>query len=81
MYGVRAVTRWMQWLARTWTAACGLYWRRSPHSVESQLHGGRCVLDIPHRFITMDLDNIPHTFERPGRSTDRYWQDGYRNLT
>ncbi|KAM5538789.1 hypothetical protein V8D89_007511 [Ganoderma adspersum] len=39
---------------------------------------GRCIMNIPHRFITVDLDNIPHTVDRPGRVTDSYWNEGYR---
>ena len=40
---------------------------------------GRCTWEIPHRFITIDLDNIPHTTDRPGQPTDEYWRDGYAN--
>ena len=38
---------------------------------------GRCRVGIPHRFITMDLNNMPHTVDRRGRPTDKYWMDGY----
>ncbi|KAI1790853.1 hypothetical protein LXA43DRAFT_1144285, partial [Ganoderma leucocontextum] len=38
---------------------------------------GRCRVDIPHHFMTVDLDSIPHTVDRPGRPTDLGWHDGY----
>ncbi|PIL26112.1 hypothetical protein GSI_11866 [Ganoderma sinense ZZ0214-1] len=40
---------------------------------------GRRTRRIPHRYVTIDLENIPHTIDRPGRHTDLYWQDGYAN--
>ncbi|KAI1782653.1 hypothetical protein LXA43DRAFT_1103630 [Ganoderma leucocontextum] len=36
---------------------------------------GRCLVTLPHRLITVDLDNLPHTVDRPGRVADKYWKD------
>ncbi len=38
---------------------------------------GRCLYNRPHRVITVDLDNMPHTVDRQGQPTDKYWKDAY----
>ena len=38
---------------------------------------GRCFLTAPHRVVTVDLDNVPHTVDRAGLPTDKFWEDQY----
>ncbi|KAI1790867.1 hypothetical protein LXA43DRAFT_1095082 [Ganoderma leucocontextum] len=38
---------------------------------------GRCFLTTPHRVVAVDLDNIPHTVDRAGLPTDKFWEDQF----
>ena len=33
---------------------------------------GRCFLNVPTRVVGIDLDNMPHSIDRPGDESDRW---------
>ena len=51
---------------------------KTPTLRQAAIAWGRCFLATPHRVVAVDLDNVPHTVDRPGLPADAFWEDHYR---